>query len=165
MRAGLDDLLEPGAGGRAPLGGDEVLTGQVCDEVSHVVVAEGVEHGGRDRRSLGAHALGVGRLSQPLARALRDRGARELGAHDARLEEVRLDELAERAADLVLAVRDDRGVRDRQAEWTTEQRGHGEPVGEGTHHAAFGGGAHIAEPRLPFLEREREDEDLSLIHI
>ncbi len=118
MGVGLDDLLEPGSRGRTPLGVDQVLTGEVGDEVSHIIIAQRVEHGRGDGRALGAHSLGVRGLAQPFARAERDPRARQLGAHHVGGEEVRLHELAERAADLVFAVGDDRGVRDREAERT-----------------------------------------------
>ncbi len=62
-------------------------------------------------------------------------------------EEVLLDELAEAAPDLVLASRDDRGVRDRDAERMPEQRGHGEPIGERTDHRRLRRGDHVADPR------------------
>ena len=48
------------------------------------------------------------------------------------------DELAEAAPDLVLAPRDDRRVRDREAERVAEQRGDGEPVGERADHRRLG---------------------------
>ena len=155
---GLDDLLEPRAGRRPPLGRHQMFAGEVGDEVAHVVVAERIEHGDRDRRPFGADPLGVLRLAQPLAAAQRDLRARELGAHDVGCQEVRLDELAECAADLVLAARDDRGVRDRESERTAEQRGDGEPVGKRSDHAALGSSTHVAEPGQPLLQRERDDE-------
>ena len=58
-----------------------------------------------------------------------------------------MDELAERLAELRLALRDDRGVGDGQAERVAEQRDHGEPVGQAAHHRGLGGGLHVAEGR------------------
>ena len=63
-------------------------------------------------------------------------------------EEIVLEEVGERVADPVLVARDDRGVRDRQAERMAEQRGHREPVGEAADHRRFGEGADEAEPRI-----------------
>ena len=88
----------------------------------------------------------------PARRASR-RGARPtwtpcepLGEHLAG-EEVALHELAEAAPDLVLALRDDRRVRDRQAERVAEQRGDGEPVGERADHRRLGGRPARSRPR------------------
>jgi hypothetical protein len=63
----------------------------------------------------------VGGLLQPFPGAQRDGRRSEFRAHDVGGQEVRLDELAERAADLVLAVRDDRRVRDRNRAVTANQ--------------------------------------------
>ena len=69
-------------------------------------------------------------LAEPLAEPAGDAcAAQSLTDHLAR-HEVALDELAEGTTDLVLAVGDDRRVRDRQAERMAEQRGHREPIGE-----------------------------------
>ncbi len=73
-------------------------------------------------------------------------------------EEVGLDERAQSPADVVLAVRDDGRVRDRQAERSLEQRGDGEPVGQGAHHRGLGEGGHVAEPRVARLEGPRHHE-------
>jgi hypothetical protein len=99
------------------------------------------------------------RLGQPLAQARGDRRRLELRAHDVAAQELGLDELTEILADLVLAVRDDRGVRDRDAERMPEQRRHGEPVGERPDHAAFGERAHVRERGDLLLEREGEREE------
>src|SRR6185436_6469411 len=58
----------------------------------------------------------------------------------------------------ILAARDDRRVRDRDAEWVAEQRGDGEPVSETTDHGGFSGGANEGEPRELSLERQRKNE-------
>ena len=81
----------------------------------------------------------VGTVSQPLARA--PRAVRKL----------RLDELAEAAADLILALRDDRRVRNREAQRVAEQRRHGEPVGECADHRRLGDGADVSHPRARVL--------------
>ena len=69
------------------------------------------------------------------------------------------DELAERAADLVLAVRDDRRVRDRDAERMAEQGGDGEPVGERADHRRLGEGADVADPAVLLLLPAGDEED------
>ena len=58
----------------------------------------------------------------------------------------------ERVADPVLVARDDRGVRDRQAERVAEQRGDREPVGEAADQPRLGEGADEAPGRM---ERRR----------
>src|SRR5512146_1698493 len=73
-------------------------------------------------------------------------------------EEVALHERAERAADTVLSRRNDRGVRNGNAERMTEQRGHGEPVGEPADHGRLHRRAHDAEPREAGLEHASDDE-------
>ena len=73
-------------------------------------------------------------------------------------QEVALDELAEAAADLVLAVGDDRGVRDRQAERVAEQGGDREPVGERADHRRLGEGPHVPDPAVTTVDR-RDDID------
>ena len=67
-------------------------------------------------------------------------------------QEVALDELAEAATDLVLAVGDDRRVRDRDPERVPEQRRDGEPVGERADHRRLGEGLHVADPAVPSVE-------------
>lgn len=79
-------------------------------------------------------------------------GAQSL-SYDVLGEEVLADEFAERDAELVFLGRDDRGVRDGQAEWVPEEGGDGEPVGQGADHAGFGGGGHIARPGSGALVR------------
>ena len=67
--------------------------------------------------------------------------------------------IPERAPDLVLPARDDRRVRDRDAERMPEQRRHREPVRERADHAALGRRAHVPPAREVLLEDERDDED------
>ena len=52
-------------------------------------------------------------------------------------EDVLGDEAAERLAEPFLLVRDDGGVRDREAERVAEQGGDGEPVGDAADEAGF----------------------------
>ena len=57
--------------------------------------------------------------------------------------------------DPVLVARDDRGVRDRQAERMAEQRGHREPVGQPADHRRFGERADEADRGVQPLVRAR----------
>ena len=61
-------------------------------------------------------------------------------------QEILLEEVGERLADPVLVARDDRGVRDRQAERVAEQRRHREPVGEAADHRRFGERLDVGQP-------------------
>jgi hypothetical protein len=83
----------------------------------------------------------------------------ELGRQDLTRQEVLLDEIAEHAADAVLLGRDDRGVRDRQAQRPAEQCGDGEPVGETAHERRFRRGPDEAKPRIDGLEGARGEKD------
>ena len=73
-------------------------------------------------------------------------GVAQLGFHDLRRHEVLPYERTEALAELVFLALDDRGVRDRDAQWVFEQRGDREPVGKRADHARFGGGFDIADP-------------------
>ena len=55
-------------------------------------------------------------------------------------QEILLEEGGQRLADAVLVARDDRGVRDRQAERVAEQGGDREPVGQAADHRRLGEG-------------------------
>ena len=103
-------------------------------------------------------ALGVGRLGQPPTEALGDARRREPLADDVGREEVALHEVAEAAADVVLAARDDRRVGDRDAERVAEQGGDGEPVGEGADHRRLRCRLEVADPGRLLLERPSEHE-------
>ncbi len=72
---------------------------------------------------------------------------------DRRDQEILLEEVGQRLADPVLVARDDRGVRDRQAERVAEQRRDREPVGKAADHRRFGERLDVAEPGIVRLER------------
>ena len=73
-------------------------------------------------------------------------------------QEIVAQEIGERVADPVLVARDDRGVRDRQAERVAEQRGHREPVGQPADHRRFGKGADKAPGRMTIAQRARDQK-------
>ncbi|MFK4543212.1 hypothetical protein RKD29_002808 [Streptomyces tendae] len=104
---------------------------------------EGAPQGGGQ---LGRHPVGVLRYGEPGAEAAADADGAQPLAHDGLGEEVLPDELAQRDAELVLLLRDDRGVRDGDAQRVAEEGGDREPVGERADHAGLGGGRHIARP-------------------
>ena len=113
-----------------------------------------VEHLDRRRASPSATASPARRRWSASASQRRGAGRRgrpqPLGEHLAG-QEVALHELAEAAADLVLALGDDRRVRDRQPERVAEQRGDGEPVGERADHRRLGDRPDVADPARPVL--------------
>ncbi len=104
--------------------------------------------------------VGVFGHGEPAAEALADVDTLQpLGEHLAG-EEVALHELAEAAPDLVLAVGDDRGVRDRQPEGVSEQRRDREPVGERADHRRLRERPHVADPtRAVLLVRPGDEVD------
>ena len=134
LDAGVDDPAEQwGDLGRPqpPLdeAADALLDRAIVEHLDRA--AHGVGH--RTRRT-----LGVRRLAEPVTDPLADVDAGKPLRQHLVGEEVALHELAEAAPDLVLALGDDRRVRDGDAERVTEQGGDGEPVGEGTDHRRLG---------------------------
>ena len=71
-------------------------------------------------------------------------------------QEIVLEKHRQRVADAILVARDDRGVRDRQAERMAEQRGDREPVREATDHRRFGKGADEPGGQICRLELPRD---------
>ena len=116
---------------------DAFLDGAVVEHLDRAAHGVGDRPGG---------ALGVHRLAEPAPEPLADvDGCQPLRQHFVG-EEVALDELTEAAADLVLAVGDDRRVRDGDPQRMPEEGGDGEPVGECADHRRLGAGAHVADP-------------------
>ena len=74
-------------------------------------------------------------------------------------EKIGLQKSCERRADPVLVARNDRGMRDRQAERMPEQRRHRKPVGQPADHRGFGKGPHIAKPRIGIAPGARRQKD------
>src|SRR3546814_2475987 len=72
----------------------------------------------------------------------RDAGRAQPVGDQPGLQEVALDEAAETDADALLVARDDRGMRDRQAERPAEQGGDREPVGPTADQRRLRAGAH-----------------------
>ena len=92
-------------------------------------------------------AGGALRVGQPVGDQRGEIDLVQLFAHRFRRQEIHLDEAAEIVGDAVLVLRDDRGVRDRQAERPPEQRHHRIPVGEAADGRGLGEGGDEAEPR------------------
>ena len=103
----------------------------------------------------------------PLLRRFREEAADGAGKihpphpprHHRRREEIVLEEIRQGIADPVLVARDDRGVRDRQAERMAEQGRDREPVGDATDQTRLGEGADEAPGGMGVGEIGDGDED------
>ena len=127
------------------------------EEVAHLVVVEGFDGATEGRGRVGDDTLRIAGTLDPLTEPAWNLGLTDTFGDEFGREEVRADELLEALAELVLARRDDGGVRHLEAERVAEQRRHGEPVGDGTHHRGLGGGVDIA-PDAGSAVRQDEDE-------
>jgi hypothetical protein len=125
----------------------------------HGVVLEQVDDLDGAAEHVTGEPVGVLRVGQPAGGAVTHlRVAHALG-HGVGGEEAALDELAERLAELLLALGDDRRVGDGQPEGVAEQGDHGEPVGQPAHHRRLGRGLHVAEPRAAVGPRHHGDDE------
>ncbi len=120
-----------------------------ADEVLDVVVAHLAQAEDGDLGDLVDDAAYVRGIVQPLADPQRDGRGRDPLADDPLLEEVLADELLQPAPELVLALRDQRRVRDRDAERVLEERRDGEPVGDRADHRRLGAGVDEARASRP----------------
>jgi hypothetical protein len=104
-------------------------------------------------------AGGIGRIGQPAGEPPGDLGRTDAFGDDVGVEEVLLHELAERGGELVLALDKERGVRNRQAKRTAEQRRHREPVRDAADHGRLGAGLDVAEGGPVRADHGHGDED------
>ena len=116
---------------------------------------EPVEHHGQ----VAAELAGVGVALEPLTEPLGEIDAQEPRLDGLPDEEVLADESCERTADLVLALRNDGGVRNRQAERMPEERRHGKPVREPADDRRFGERPDHTEPGVGLAQHARDDEE------
>src|SRR5699024_2889340 len=99
------------------------------------------------------------------SRTMGDFDGSDLRRHRLGVEEVRGHEGREARAERVLLARNDRGVRDRQAQGMAEERGDGEPVGDRTDHGGLGGsrdespGAGVVGEDVGGQEDERGEDE------
>ncbi len=158
-------LMAPLAGQHAQCLGQrrgEVELAQAADHLgfdkgAHALVMQRGDAEMRDPGEPAADRFGIAWMAQPASQARGEVQLLQLGQHQRRGEEMGGDEARQVAADARLAARDDRRVRDRQAERVTEQRGDGEPVGDRADHGGFGEGGDIAPGRVDGLETGRDD--------
>lgn len=141
-----DDPLQGLADARRDLGGLGAAGDGLAHDGLHVGIAQYGQGSAQRGRQLGRDPVGVRGLGQPGAEAATDAEGVEPGPDHVGGEEVLPDELAQRDAELVLLGRDDRGVRDGQAERAPEERGDGEPVRERADHAGLGRGGDVRGP-------------------
>ena len=146
----VEDPLGEAAHRRPPRRGEQVLADHGLDHGLDVVVVEDLERAADDGGTLLGDPVRAAGAGQPGAGLARDVTRRQLLLDHLFGEEIGLHEFAQRGADLVLAARDDRGVRDLDAHGVLEQGRDGEPVREGAHHAALGRGADVFEPGYCF---------------
>jgi hypothetical protein len=124
------DQLKGAAYERRERNGLDRAADLLVDEQLHVFVVDDIRQPDEQVRGLAGDPLGVGAIGEPRRGPLRDASAADALGDDHRAEEVLLDELAEGAAELVLALAYDGGVGDGEAERVAEQRGDCEPVGQ-----------------------------------
>ena len=110
----VDDALEQGAGDRRDRLAGQSGQQEVLDDAADLVVAESAEPSTGHPHDLDHRPVAIGRHTEPRADAVGDVDRGEAFASDLLGEEVLGDELLQVATDLVLALGDDRGVRDRQ---------------------------------------------------
>ena len=127
----LDGVYGPGQ-----FGGEHALD---------ILIAKTLGHRDDQIRGVTGEAGGVGLVGQPGGQPGNEAGGADPLGKNVGVEEVLLHELAEGGGELVLALDDQRGVRYRQAQGTTEEGRHREPVGDASDHGGLGAGLHVAE--------------------
>ena len=135
---------------------DQPRQQDVLDEGADLVLADPVQRGAADPDDLGHRAAPMGWVCEPLAEPQRHLRGEEALADDLLGEEVLRDEVLQAPTELGLALGDQRGVRDRDAQRVPEERRHREPVGQRAHHRGTRGGVDIA-PR-PVRLRPQGDQ-------
>ena len=155
MAAVARERAEDASRGRNDRRRFEAVAHQALGDVVHVLVLEEVHHLDRTAEHVPGEPVGVGRIGQPPGDPITDVGGAHPFCDGIPGEEARLDELAERLAELGLALGDDGGVGDGHAERVAEQRDDGEPVGEPADHRGLGRGLHVAEQRCRRRRRRR----------
>ena len=124
----------------------------------HVLVTHQI--GDRDRtvEHVAGEPVGVVGLPHPVSGPLHDTSTTQPLDHDFACQERLLDEVAERLAELLLALDDDRRVGNRDAEWMAEQGSDGEPVRQPADHRRFRHGLHVAGERAVAAPRRNDEE-------
>jgi hypothetical protein len=130
----------------------------VVDRRVHVFVTNQI--GDRDCtvEHMSSEPVGVGGLPYPVSGSLHHTSTTKPLDHDLARQERLLDEFAERLTELLLALDDDRGVGNRDAEWMAEQGSDGEPVRQPADHRRFRRGLHVSGQRVVTAPR-RDDEE------
>ena len=128
------DQREHSSEQRRHLGAPDALHEHAVDQPLHVVVREHASAARQRLRRVLRERATVLRRCEPVGEMLRDVERREPSGEHIAAQKVARDEAAETAADLILACRDDRRVRDRDPERMAEERRHREPVRHAADH-------------------------------
>ena len=112
----------------------QLVADRALDEVVHLRLAERAPERAQQVAHRAAEARDVRRVLEPLEQQRARRDPREPGADHLGRQPLVLHHRDDALDDLLAPVRDDRGVRDRDAERVAEQRRHREPVGEPADH-------------------------------
>ena len=99
------------------------------------------------------------RRGQPARQHAGQIGIIQPAGNDLGFQEIVFQELGQGFAQPVLLLRDDGGVRDRQTQRMTEQRGDGEPVGKAAHHRRFTERHHPRHSRMRLGKHQADDEN------
>jgi hypothetical protein len=141
----LHDLAEQLAGHRAELLLEHARNDRLLDERGDVGLLDPAEPVGQDAGADVDQALGMVSVDEPAAGPGRDLRGGDALAHDVLTEEVLRDELLQARAERLLALGDDRRVRDRQPHRMPEDGSDREPVGDRAHHRGLGASVDVAE--------------------
>ncbi len=139
----------------------QLFAGQALQEAVQPVAVEQGQHVRGQLDHQGARLPSVAGIGQRVGHPPGRVELLQLADHLAPLQEVLADEVGQGAAQLRLAPRDDRGVRDPAlAQRVAEQRDHREPVRQPADHRRLGHGDHQAEApvRRPQLQPAAGDE-------
>jgi len=136
----------------------EVTPHQGEDGVGEDPLVERVQQRGDARRELASDHRRHVRLGEALGEAAYQPCFDDLRGHGVGGEEVAGDEFTQLGSELVLLARDQRGMRDAQAERVAKQRRDSKPVGDAADHGGLRGSAQEAR-RGVVRQGERREED------
>ena len=117
------------------------------DEALHLRILHRLQRSRCEARGLVAEQRGVAGRSEPLRQPLGRIVPADQRHQRGHIQELIAHKGGQVAADARLVARDDRRVRNGQAERPAEPRHHRKPVGQRTHHGGLGHGFHRAEPQ------------------
>jgi len=137
------------SGGPDHFGGERAL---------HILVAEGACDRDHHVRRVSREAPRIVRVGQPRGHPWGEPRRPDAIGQDVGVEEVLLDKLPQRRRELILALDDDRRVRDRQSQRVTEEGRDREPVRDAADHCGLSAGLHVTEERPVHTDGSHRDE-------